>query len=58
MAKLGRRRVCPLYEQGVELPSDYYGIGYIPLDSNGAWKMQLARELRDSGLEVDINKAI
>lgn len=58
MAKLGRRRVCPLYEPEVEIPSDYYGIGYIELDASGAWKTKLVRELQEAGLEIDSKKVI
>ena len=45
MAKLGRGHVCALYEPGVEIPSDYTGVLYIPLDKAGAWKSKLADEL-------------
>ncbi len=56
--KLGRSRVCVLYKEGVELPSDYHGVVYIPLDSSGAWRLKLAREIRSAGIYVDMNKAI
>jgi predicted nucleotide-binding protein len=58
VGKLGRRRVCALYAEGVELPSDVSGIIYIELDRNGAWKMLLARELKAAGVEIDLNLAI
>ncbi|WP_129669878.1 TIR domain-containing protein [Phytoactinopolyspora endophytica] len=50
---LGRDRVAFLYEEGLESPSDVDGLVYLPLDSGGAWKMQLARELASVGLGVD-----
>ena len=56
MGKLGRGRVCALYKEGVEIPSDYQGVLYIPMDSAGAWKMQLAKEIKNAGIEVDLNK--
>ncbi len=43
--RLGREHVAVLYEDGVELPSDTDGIAYIPIDSAGAWKSKLLREL-------------
>lgn len=49
---LGRARVVILHEQGVELPSDLNGVVYIPLDS-GAWKMKLAHEMSNIGINVD-----
>jgi predicted nucleotide-binding protein len=58
IAKLGRRRLSVLYEEGVELPSDMAGVLYILLDEAGAWKLQLARELRTAALRVDLNLAL
>lgn len=54
LAKLGRARVVILYEEGVELPSDIHGVLYIPLDSQGAWRMAVARELQAAGIVVDL----
>lgn len=56
LGRIGRRRVAALYEDGVEIPSDYAGVVYIPLDAAGGWQMILAREMRDAGLSVDLNK--
>lgn len=55
---LGRDKVAVLYEQGVELPSDMSGILYTSLDSDGAWKLSLGRELLAAGVAVDLNRAI
>jgi predicted nucleotide-binding protein len=55
---LGRRNVCALYAQGVELPSDLSGVLYVPIDSGGAWRLQLAREIKASGIDIDLNDAI
>jgi predicted nucleotide-binding protein len=54
---LGRSRVAVLYEENVELPSDMNGILYTTLDTQGAWKISLGRELRSAGFSVDMNKA-
>lgn len=56
MGKLGRGRVCVLYKEGVEIPSDYQGVLYIPMDSADAWRMTLAKEIKEAGLPVDLNK--
>lgn len=58
IGKLGRNRVCPLYSKGVELPSDLYGLLYIEIDNSGHWMINLAKELKASGYEIDINKII
>ena len=58
LGRLGRERVCALYTEDVEIPSDYSGVAFVPLDSRMAWRLELARELRAAGLPVDLNKAI
>jgi predicted nucleotide-binding protein len=49
---LGPARVAALVKGEVEKPSDFEGVVYISLD-NGAWKIELARELEAAGYEVD-----
>ena len=56
MGKLGRERVCVLHKEDVELPSDIHGILYVPMDNNGNWKFNLAKEMQHAGLPVDLNK--
>ncbi len=56
LGKLGRARVCALYESGVELPSDYQGVLFLPLDAVDRWKFDLVRELRAAGFSVDANR--
>lgn len=58
IGKLGRDRVCALYEDGVEVPSDYQGVVFIPLDTRMAWRLELAKEMKVAGLPVDLNKAV
>lgn len=58
IAKLGRQRVRALYTEGVELPSDYKGVLYTPLDKPGAWRLELAREIKATGITVDLNKIV
>ena len=58
IGRLGRNRVCALMEEGVEIPSDYSGVVYIPVDSAGMWKVLLVRELKAAGIDVDANQAI
>jgi predicted nucleotide-binding protein len=58
VGKLGRSQVCALRAEGVEIPSDFAGVVYHPLDAGGAWKFQLARELKAAGYAVDLNDAL
>jgi predicted nucleotide-binding protein len=58
IGKLGRNKIFPLYESGVELPSDMHGVLYTPLDEMGNWKFKLAKELNASGYDVDANKIL
>ncbi len=55
LGRIGRKRVCALYAEGVEIPSDYDGVIYVPLDDSGAWKLSLAKEIKAAGLPVDMN---
>jgi predicted nucleotide-binding protein len=56
VGKLGRERVCALYQEGVEVPSDYQGVVFIPLDTGMACRFGLAKEMKAAGLPVDLNK--
>jgi predicted nucleotide-binding protein len=58
LGKLGRSRVCALYAPDVEIPSDYDGVVFVRLDTEGAWRLLLVRELRAAGLPVDMNAAL
>ncbi|WP_267402107.1 MULTISPECIES: nucleotide-binding protein [unclassified Chryseobacterium] len=58
IGKLGRNKIFPLYENGVELPSDVHGVLYTPLDEIGNWKFKLAKELNACGYNVDANKIL
>lgn len=51
--KLGRGRVIALYKEGTELPSDVSGIVYLPVDSAGKWKFDVATELEAAGYAID-----
>ena len=54
---LGRTRVCALRRGEVDLPSDYLGVVYTDMDTAGAWKTRLAREIDAAGIEIDFRKA-
>lgn len=58
LGRLGRKRVCALYKEGVEIPSDYQGVLFVPMDKDFGWKLLLAREIKAAGISIDLNKAI
>lgn len=55
---LGRGRVCALHKGDLELPSDFDGVVYVPMDDAGGWRLLLAREMKQAGMNVDLNRAI
>lgn len=58
IGKLGRENVFAICKGTLELPSDLHGVIYIPFDPSGGWKLMIAKELKASGLMIDMNKAI
>jgi predicted nucleotide-binding protein len=58
VGKLGRDHVCALHKGAVELPSDFFGVVYVPMDDGNGWKVLLAKELREAGFDVDLNSAL
>ena len=55
IGKLGRAKVCALYKEGVEIPSDIHGVLYVPYDAGNGWRLKLASEIKAAGLAVDLN---
>ncbi|THV56270.1 nucleotide-binding protein [Chryseobacterium candidae] len=55
IGKLGRENVMTLKEEGVEVPNDISGVVYTPYDQQGNWKIELAKELKSTGFDIDIN---
>lgn len=58
VGKLGRSNVCALIKGKVETPNDISGMVYTNMDDAGAWKFELAKELKLSGYEIDMNDVI
>ena len=56
IGKFGRHRVRALVKGDIEIPSDYSGVVYIPLDESGSWKMALIREMKNEGFNIDANR--
>jgi len=56
MGKVGRGNVCALVKGDIELPNDISGVVYIAMDNANAWHFKLAKEMKNSGYSVDMNK--
>ena len=54
LGRLGRARVCALKKDGVEIPSDYDGVVWVPLDEHNGWQMRLIKELKAVGYSPEI----
>lgn len=52
-AKLGLENAIALKKGDVEIPNDLAGVIYKEYDMAGSWKYQIARELDESGYEID-----
>lgn len=56
IGKIKRENVCALVKGNVELPNDISGVVYISMDDADAWKYTIAKEMRASGYDIDMNK--
>ena len=58
MGKLGRHKVAVLCKGDVEIPNDISGMLYTKMDESGAWKLPLAKEMREAGYDIDMNRVV
>lgn len=58
IAKLGRNRVCALRKGNIEIPGDYQGVIFKSMGNDGGWQLELAKELKAAGYEIDLNKLL
>lgn len=56
IGRIGRENVSALVKGKIETPNDISGVVYISMEND--WKLELAKELRNSGYKVDMNKVI
>lgn len=56
IGKIGRKNVCALVKGNIEKPNDISGVVYISTEQE--WKLSLAKELRNSGYEINMNLVI
>ena len=60
IGKLDKGNVVALYreDKDFDLPSDIVGTLYKKYDSEGAWKREIAKELRAAGIQINTDKFI
>jgi len=58
LAVVGRARICFVPAGQTTLPADLEGMTRHAMDDAGLWRLLLAREMRQAGLDVDLNRAI
>ncbi len=56
--RVGTGKIAVLFPQGGEGFSCPRQIPHIPLDSAGGWMLHLARQMRKSGVELDLNRVL
>ena len=56
IGKIGRENICALVKGNIEKPNDISGVIY--LQTVKEWKISLAKELRNSGYNIDMNLVI
>lgn len=55
IGKLGRSNVCAIVKGDVQTPGDISGVIYTSMDAGEAWKVKLMKNLKASGMNVDMN---
>ncbi len=58
VGRLGRGRVCLLRKGNIEMPSDLQGVIYKPIDEHNGWYVAVAKDLKQAGFPIDLNKLL
>jgi predicted nucleotide-binding protein len=58
LGALGRGRLCFLVAGKPEAVPELGAVARLPMDDAGVWRLLLAREMKQAGLEVDLNRAL
>ena len=56
VGRLGAARVCVLHTGGISVFYDEHGLLHIPVDPAEGWQLQLARQLKRAGIQIDLNR--
>lgn len=58
LGAVGRKRVCVLSAGPLSLAPALKGVPSHSVDASALWRLLLAREMKQAGLDVDLNRAI
>jgi predicted nucleotide-binding protein len=58
IGKIGRKNVCALVKGNIETPNDISGVVYVSMDSEESWHLKIAKELKSSGYDIDLNNLL
>ena len=56
IGKLGRQNVTAIVKGDIEKPSDVAGVMYTHYSNGDSWKIEIIRELKSAGYNIDANK--
>ena len=56
IGKIGRENVCAIVKGELEKPNDISGVVYV--STSEEWRLSLAKEMRNSGYQIDMNLVI
>lgn len=56
IGKIGRKNVCALVKDEVEVPNDISGVVFVKMDIEDSWHIKIAKELRSAGYDIDLNR--
>jgi hypothetical protein len=54
--RLGMTRICLMHSENTPAAQDSRGFTQIAMDPNNGWQLVLARQLKRSGLDIDLNR--
>jgi hypothetical protein len=57
VGRLGASRVLVLHRDG-QPHTDRFGLTHVVFDPHEGWQLQLARQLKRAGVDVDLNKLV
>ena len=58
LGAIGRARMCFVVAGNPVLAPHWEGVARHAIDDAGLWRLLLAREMRQAGLDVDMNRAV